>query len=162
MGCPIETSIGSEADILVTRTISRQLAESIGMDVLVTHAVMTAVAELGWNVLRHAGGGTLALQVIHDEEGEPGIEVTTTDSGPGIENVDQALRDGYSTSGSLGSGLPAVQRLMSELSVESLVGRGTRIRAVRWLAHRSLETLDPPQRSSLHPHHRRASGRRRR
>jgi serine/threonine-protein kinase RsbT len=144
VGRRLENAIASEPDVMVVRTLVRKLAESIGMDMLATYSVMTAVSELGWNVLRHAGSGTIAVQLVHDESGEPGVEVTAIDSGPGIENVEMALQDSYSTAGTLGCGLPAVRRLMSEVSVESIRGLGTTVRAVRWLGHGALKTLDPP------------------
>jgi serine/threonine-protein kinase RsbT len=144
MGKLFENVIASEPDVVVARTITKRLAESIGMDVLAKYSVMTAVSELGWNILRHAGTGTIAIRTVHDENGQAGIEVTAVDSGPGIEDIELALQDSYSTIGTLGCGLPAVKRLMSDVVIESGHGEGTRVRAVRWLEHQPTQTLDPP------------------
>jgi serine/threonine-protein kinase RsbT len=135
-------------DVIVARNAIRRLAESIGMDTLSLYALMTAVAELGSNIVRHAGEGSIETRVVHDDRGAPGIEVVARDTGPGIEDLTLALQDYYSTVGSMGCGLPSVRRLTSEMTIDSKHGHGTVVRAIRWLSDTRQRTLEPPERTS--------------
>ena len=94
--------------------------------------IATAVSELATNVLRYAGRGEIILRVA-EKAGRLGIEIFATDAGPGIPDVESALRDGFSTTrNSLGLGLSAVRRIMDEFEISSVSGEGTRIRARKW------------------------------
>jgi serine/threonine-protein kinase RsbT len=93
--------------------------------------VATAVSELARNILVYAGGGTIDLSLIQ-EDSHRGMLVIAQDEGPGIENVELAMRDGYSTSNGLGVGLPGTDRLMDEFDLVSKVGVGTTIKAKKW------------------------------
>ena len=73
------------------------------------------------------------MTVCRESGGDTGLEVVASDRGQGIRDVDQAMKDGFSTNGGLGSGLPAVARLMSEMEISSTSGKGTVVRAVKWL-----------------------------
>ncbi|HBY93702.1 MAG TPA: ATP-binding protein [Chloroflexi bacterium] len=97
--------------------------------------VTTSVAELARNLWQHAGGGTITLHLGATPD-DPWIEVQAEDTGPGIADVAQAMQDGYSTIGSLGSGLPGVRRLMDEFRIESEPRVGTRIIARKWAKRR--------------------------
>ena len=90
------------------------------------------ILELTHNLLAHAGGGQVTLDAL-DQGGRPGLLVATCDQGPGIPDIELALRDGYSTAHSLGMGLPSAKRLADELTIQSTVGVGTQVRAIKWL-----------------------------
>ena len=94
--------------------------------------LVLAVIELATNLVRYARHGVLALAPVDGPAGI-GIHVTSDDDGPGIADIDTALRDGYSTGDGRGSGLPAARRLMDEFSIASDAG-GTRITACKWIA----------------------------
>jgi len=121
-----------EVDVYIAVSRGRELAKQIGFDEIDRTRIEIVILELTRNILVHAGEGQLALQGIA-VEGRRGMLVQASDSGPGIADVELALRDGYSTAHTLGAGLPGVKRLMDEFSVETTVGAGTSIRAVRWL-----------------------------
>ncbi len=87
---------------------------------------MTTVSELARNILKYAGRGTIRLS-CYGELGTEGIEIQAEDRGPGIADVEAAMRDHYSTSGTLGLGLPGVRRMMDSFTIDSAPGRGTRV-----------------------------------
>ena len=94
--------------------------------------IATAVSELATNILRYAGRGEIVLRIVEKTE-HPGIEIRATDAGPGIDDVDRAMRDGFSTTkDSLGLGLSAVRRIMDEFEIDSAPGKGTRVLARKW------------------------------
>jgi hypothetical protein len=94
--------------------------------------LVTAISEVASNVWRHAGSGRLLLGA-RDEPERVGVEVTATDSGPGISALNLAMRDGWSTRGGMGLGLPGARRLMDEFSIGSGPGAGTTVEMTRWL-----------------------------
>ncbi|MEO5360575.1 MAG: SpoIIE family protein phosphatase [Nitrospirota bacterium] len=94
--------------------------------------ISTVVSELGTNILKFAGKGTLSLSRTVDD-GHDAIQVIAQDNGPGIRDVQRAMQDGYSSAGTLGLGLPAVKRIMSTMNIETVVGKGTRVVASKWL-----------------------------
>ena len=92
-----------------------------------------AASELATNIVRYTPGGELVLSLIKDARGRTGVEVFASDSGPGIPDIEAALREHFTTEpGSLGMGLPSVRRIMDEFAIESIVGQGTRVRARKW------------------------------
>lgn len=93
--------------------------------------VATAVSELARNIIKYAGTGHLVLTPL-ERGGRRGIEIVAEDRGPGIENVEQATSDHYSSSGTLGLGLPGVRRMLDEFIVESAPGHGTRVTGRKW------------------------------
>ena len=124
--------IRREVDVYVAVSRGRELARQIGFDEIDRTRIEIAILELTRNILVHAGSGQLTLREVAQNT-RRGIEVEASDSGPGIEDIELALRDGYSTAHTLGAGLPGVKRLMDEMVVESVIGIGTTVRAVRWL-----------------------------
>jgi anti-sigma regulatory factor (Ser/Thr protein kinase) len=126
--CPI----GREVDVYVAIGRGRELAASLGFDDIDRTRIEIVILELTRNILVHAGKGELRLETV-DEAGRRGMIVLAQDSGPGIADIALAMRDGYSTAQTLGAGLPGVQRLMDEFMIESKVGAGTTVRAVKWL-----------------------------
>lgn len=129
----VRVSISEEIHSAEARRQALLLAQHLGFGRTDAYYLATAVTELATNLFRHAGGGEIQLRTL-TRQNAVGIEVIAHDTGPGIANVEQALREGFSTSGGLGCGLPGVRRLMDELEICSEVGRGTRIRACKWAA----------------------------
>ena len=91
----------------------------------------TVVSELATNILKYAGQGVIRIEPLL-EDGKPGVRVRAIDHGPGIADLDTALRDGFSTGGTLGLGLPAVRRMMDSLHIHCPEGGGTHVEAIRW------------------------------
>ena len=131
MTCPI----GREVDVYVAISRGRDMATALGFDEIDRTRIEIVILELTRNILAHAGQGELRLQVLQ-ESGRRGMAVEALDHGAGIADVELALRDGYSTAQTLGAGLPGVRRLMDEFTIESAVGVGTRVRAVKWFGKR--------------------------
>lgn len=136
-------SITEEIHIAEARRDALILAQQLGFGRTDAYYLATAVTELAANIFYHAGGGEIRLRAI-TRRNEVGIEVIAHDTGPGIANVEQAMREGFSTTGSLGCGLPGVSRLMDDLEIRSEPGRGTRIRACKWVA-----AAHPPHGSTI-------------
>jgi serine/threonine-protein kinase RsbT len=130
--CPVTR----EVDVYVAMGRARDMATALGFDDIDRTRIEIAVLELTRNILTHAGSGELAIELVEDGE-RRGIAIEARDQGPGIADIALALRDGYSTTQTLGTGLPGVQRLMDEFHIESTVGVGTRVRAVKWPGKRT-------------------------
>jgi anti-sigma regulatory factor (Ser/Thr protein kinase) len=102
------------------------LARDAGLSEQEANKFVTAVSELGRNILKYATAGEVALEQLQSD-GRPGMQAVVSDRGPGIEDLESALQDHYSTSGTLGLGLPGVKRLVDQFEIESARGRGTRV-----------------------------------
>jgi anti-sigma regulatory factor (Ser/Thr protein kinase) len=138
--------IADRSDLVDARKAARRVAAAVGFGDAALEEIVLVVCELGSNLVEHAGGGDLTLTPI-EERNRVGLQIESTDSGPGIRDAEEAIGDGYSTTGSLGYGLGTVNRLMDELEIASgagaspdgrtrLSGRtspGTHIVAQRWL-----------------------------
>jgi serine/threonine-protein kinase RsbT len=123
--------IRSDSDIVTARQQGRMLAVELGLAGTDAALVATAISELARNIVMYAGRGQILLRPA-ENGGRPGVNVVASDDGPGIVDIEQAMQLGYSTSGSLGLGLPGVRRLMDEFEVISEVGKGTRITVTKW------------------------------
>ena len=108
------------------------MVSEMGFDTAVTSQINTAVSELGRNILKYGGAGEVTLERVTDDHHD-GVRATVHDNGPGIEDLDQAMADHYSTSGTLGLGLPGVKRMMDEFHIDSAPGKGTRVVVTKWL-----------------------------
>jgi serine/threonine-protein kinase RsbT len=124
--------IQRDVDVYVAIGRGRELADKLGFDTINRTRIEIVILELTRNLLVHGGGGTLVLEHVIDGTRQ-GIALQAQDTGPGIPDIDLALRDGYSTAHTLGAGLPGVKRLMDDFSIESTVGEGTTVRAVKWV-----------------------------
>ena len=131
MGSECKVAIISERDIVVARQKGRALATDLGFSLGDSTLIATAISELARNIISYAGEGMIAMTVIYDSRRE-GLLIVASDEGPGISDIPRALRDGFSTFGSLGIGLPGVRRLMDEFAIESKPGRGTTITVTKW------------------------------
>ena len=123
--------VAHTSDVAVARQAATALATAIGFVDKDRDAVALVVSELATNLVKHAKGGTLTLTALVDE-GRVGLQITSQDRGPGIADVEQALTDGFSTVGSLGYGLGAVNRIMDVLDMTSQPGQSWRKRASKY------------------------------
>ena len=123
--------IQSEQDIVLARTAARDLAGTKGFSIMTKTRIATAVSELARNVYLHAGGGRMEYEIVN-KNGRFGIRCEFIDEGPGIPNIDHALKDGYSTTSTLGHGLPGARRLVDEFNITSEEGNGTRVEIIKW------------------------------
>ena len=123
----------SDDDVVAVRRGVGEWAKEIGLTTLDRTKVVTAASELARNTVVYGRGGTMALEVVRDGSRE-GLRLTFEDEGPGIDDVDRALEDGYSTGGGMGLGLPGARRLVNEFALTSARGAGTRVTVVRWKA----------------------------
>jgi serine/threonine-protein kinase RsbT len=131
MEAECKVRIISERDIVVARQKGRALATKLGFSLGNATLIATAISELARNIISYAGDGMIAMNAIYDSKRE-GLLIVASDEGPGISDIPLALRDGFSTSGSLGIGLPGVRRLMDEFAIDSEPGHGTIITVTKW------------------------------
>jgi serine/threonine-protein kinase RsbT len=123
--------IRSSADVVAVRQATRAIAERIGLSLVDQTKLVTAASELARNTLDHGGGGTVRLESVENGV-RRGVRLTFEDTGPGIANIPEALRDGFSTANGLGLGLGGARRLVNEFAIESTPGQGTRVTIARW------------------------------
>jgi len=127
----IQVPINSDQDIVAARQKGRSLAVALGFSSGDATLIATAISELARNIITYAKSGEIRLTAINGSARQ-GIRLVAHDQGPGIPDVQQALRHGFSTSGSLGLGLPGVMRLVDEFEVVSEENRGTTVTAKKW------------------------------
>ncbi len=125
-------SITREIDVIPFRNRLKEIAARIGMSLVNQTKIITAASELARNMLRYAEGGIATIEVVTQGR-ENGIRLIFKDQGPGIPDVKQAMKDGFSTGKSLGLGLPGTKRLVSEFHIESKVGVGTTVTVTKWM-----------------------------
>jgi serine/threonine-protein kinase RsbT len=127
----MHVAINHDGDIVAARQKGRELAARIGFTGSDLTIIATAISEIARNIVVYAQRGEVSLGV--EERGSKrGIVVIARDAGPGIPDIEQAMRDGYSTANSLGLGLPGARRLMDEFEIVSKVGEGTIITMRKW------------------------------
>jgi serine/threonine-protein kinase RsbT len=127
-------SIKGEDDIVASRQRAREAARQLGFGAVDQSRIATAVSELARNIVRYAtdGHGEVVVREVTSPERRSGIEIIVSDAGPGIADVDQAMRDGYTSGGGMGMGLPGTRRLMDDMEIESVPGRGTTVTIRKW------------------------------
>ena len=147
----VKIEIKEEYDIVTARVSAKEEARKLGFGIVDQTRIATAVSELARNIVDYAGEGVIEINIVRTEEaveggsssrsrsgrhgeakGRLGLEIIALDNGPGIEDIEKALEDGFSTGGGLGIGLGGVRRLMDEFEIQSNVGEGTRVRVVEW------------------------------
>ena len=126
--------VDGEEGIVAARQQARETAKELGFGLVDQSRIATAVSELTRNVVRYAtdGQGDVLIRELEPSAKGVGIEVIVRDDGPGIANVEQALREGFSTGTGLGMGLPGTRRLMDEMAIDSAPGRGTTVSIRKW------------------------------
>lgn len=121
-------AVHDSGDVIAARQQARQMAEKLGFASTDVTLIATAVSEVARNIVEHAGHGTIELAIAGSSDADDAaLVVVARDEGPGIVDLDAAMRDGYSTTGALGLGLPGARRLMDSFSIESTPGRGTTV-----------------------------------
>jgi serine/threonine-protein kinase RsbT len=124
---PIETS----EHVVIFRQAVRERATQLGFSLVDLTKIVTASSELARNTIQHGGGGHAVIETVSDGA-RHGVRLTFEDAGPGIADIEVAMREGYSTGGGLGLGLPGSRRLAHEFSITSAAGQGTRVVITRW------------------------------
>ena len=128
---PETISVGASGDIVGVRHAVRRQAVKINLSLVDQTKIVTAASELARNMLVYGGGGEVTLEVL--EQGiRRGLRVHFADSGPGIPDIELALRDGFTSGNGMGLGLGGAKRLVNEFHIESAVGKGTRVTIIRW------------------------------
>lgn len=124
--------INRENDLISVRKILRGITESVGFSLIDTTKIVTSASELTRNILVYAGAGKMNWEIIM-ENGMKGIKLIFSDTGPGIDNIEQAMKAGYTSANGMGLGLPGAKRLMDDMIIESETGKGTTITVKKWL-----------------------------
>ena len=126
-----QRQIRTSEDVVAVRQAVRQRAIELGFNLVDQTKIVTAASELARNTLQYGGGGEVLVEGL--EEGiRRGLRLTFEDRGPGIRDVDLAMKDGYSTGNGLGLGLSGAKRLVNEFEIDSAPGRGTKVMIIRW------------------------------
>jgi serine/threonine-protein kinase RsbT len=123
--------VQTDSDVVRARQMAREMASALGFRSSELTIIALAISELARNILQYAKHGEIILKKVNSHE-PPGIDIVASDKGPGIADIHMAMKDGFSTSGSLGLGLPGVKRLMDEFEIISVPGQGTTVSARKW------------------------------
>jgi serine/threonine-protein kinase RsbT len=126
-----ERPVRSSEDVVLVRQLVRSKAIEHGFGLVDQTKLVTAASELARNTLEYGGGGVMLLEMLNDGA-RRGVRLTFSDEGPGIPDIQQALRDGYTSGGGLGLGLGGAKRLSNEFTIASEPGKGTRVSITRW------------------------------
>jgi serine/threonine-protein kinase RsbT len=131
MAAELVVQIRADADVLIARQKARELAKPLNFSASDLTLIATAISEVARNIVTYAKHGQIVLGIVTRGR-RRGIRVVAQDEGPGIPDIARAMEDGYSTSSSLGLGLPGSKRLMDEFDVVSTVGKGTTVTMTKW------------------------------
>lgn len=124
---PIQTS----EDVVRVRQLVRAWSLGVGFGLVDQTKIITAASELARNALEYGGGGTMRMEEVANPP-RKGLRLTFSDDGPGIPDLDQALKDGFTSGSGLGLGLGGAKRLANEFYIKSELGKGTQVTIVRW------------------------------
>ena len=131
MGDELVVQIRADADVLLARQKARELAKSLRFSGSELTLIATAISEVARNIVTYAKRGEIVLRLVSQGR-RRGIRVIAQDQGPGIADIPRAMEDGYSTSSSLGLGLPGSKRLMDDFDIVSALGKGTTVTMTKW------------------------------
>lgn len=123
--------IRSSQDVVRVRQVARERAIAQGFSLVDQTKLVTAASELARNTLEYGGGGEVTVELLNDSA-RKGVRLIFTDQGPGIADINLALKDGFTTGNGLGLGLSGARRLSNEFEIESRLGEGTRVAITRW------------------------------
>lgn len=123
--------VRGSAEVVSVRHAVRRWAVDLGFSLVEQTKIVTAASELARNMVDYAGGGTLTLEALENER-RRGLRLIFEDRGPGIPDIDAAMRDGFTTGGGMGLGLGGAKRLSNEFEIRSVPGQGTRVAITRW------------------------------
>lgn len=124
-------NITTSADIVRVRQAVRQMAVELKFSLVDQTKIVTAASELARNTLDYGGGGTVEMEALEGFNRQ-GLRLIFADKGPGIPDLELALKDGFTTGGGLGMGLSGTKRLMNEFEIVSRVGEGTWVTIIKW------------------------------
>jgi serine/threonine-protein kinase RsbT len=124
------TAVATESDIVTVRRLVREAAAKLGFSLVDQTKVVTAASELARNTLIHGKGGEMELITLNGPR--VGLRLKFQDHGPGIRDIQLALRDGFTTGSGLGLGLGGAKRLVNEFEINSQFGEGTTVTVTRW------------------------------
>ena len=131
MAMPKVINIQSDLDIVAARMAARDMAKAMGFGAIDQARIATAISELARNIYLYAGEGTVTVSEV--QQGiRKGLQVICEDQGPGIDDINLVMQDGYTTSKGMGMGLPGARRLMDDFEVVSVSGEGTTITCRKW------------------------------
>lgn len=130
-GFGVCVGVATDTDVVAARRQGRALAEQLGFSASEATLVATAISELARNIVSYAGNGEIVIGQVDGGE-RLGVAIVARDRGPGIVDIPLAVREGYSTSGGLGLGLPGVRRIMDEFEIVSELGNGTTVTVIKW------------------------------
>jgi serine/threonine-protein kinase RsbT len=136
----VRVAIEADEDLVPARAQARALADRLGFSRTDATLIATAISEIARNIVVHVGQGEIVLRSVQ-EEARHGLVVIAHDAGPGIRDVEAALRDGYAGQRGLGLGLPGARRLMDEFDIVSQPGSGTTVTMTKWRIRDELELL---------------------
>ncbi len=124
---PVET----EVDIITARQVGREMASQLGFSISDLTLIATAISEISRNIVEHAGKGEMFFAFCENKDSQ-GICITARDNGPGIDDIERAMEDGWTSKAGLGLGLPGSRRIMDEFNIESAKGKGTTVVMKKW------------------------------
>jgi serine/threonine-protein kinase RsbT len=127
----IRVAIRTDADVVTARQEARSMGAGLGFSSTDLTLLATAISEVARNITAYAGEGEVTLRSV-EQDGRRGIEVLAIDDGPGIDDVELAMQDGYTTGNGLGLGLPGTRRLVDHFDLQTTPGAGTTVRLVKW------------------------------
>jgi serine/threonine-protein kinase RsbT len=127
----VRVAIRTDGDVVTARQEARSMGAGLGFSSTDLTLLATAISEVARNITAYAGEGEVSLRVV-ERAGRSGIEVVASDDGPGIDDVERAMQDGFTTGNGLGLGLPGTRRLVDEFDLRTAPGAGTTIRLIKW------------------------------
>jgi serine/threonine-protein kinase RsbT len=131
----VRVSVKSDADVVAAREKGRKLSSQLGFSSTDLTLIVTAISEVARNIVLYAREGQITMRLVKNAT-QSGIVVIAEDEGPGIPDLELAMRDAYSTGNGLGLGLPGARRLMDEFEIESELARGTTVTMRKWAPER--------------------------
>ena len=127
----VKLQISEATDVAYAALDAKCFARDLGFSIADQYTIATTVSELAQNIVKYADFGHLSFKTIQ-QDSDVGIEVLAKDWGPGIENINRAMTDNFSTGGTMGVGLPGTKRLMDDFHVNSAPGQGTEVIVKKW------------------------------
>lgn len=128
----MEIKVAREYDIVIARFAAKTEAKKLGFSIVDQTRIATAVSEFARNIVVHGSDGFVRIEEI-EKGARKGLEIGAIDEGPGIEDNELALEDGWTSGEGLGIGLSGAKRLIDEFEIQSEVGKGTKVRVVKWM-----------------------------
>lgn len=125
-------NISGDIDVAYAALGAKNYAKEIGFSKVDQYMISTAVSELARNIHTYAKNGTINLNIVEDNS-KKGIEVVAEDWGPGIQDIDKAMKDNFSTGGTMGVGLPGTKRLMDDFQIDARRTQGTKVTIRKWI-----------------------------